>query len=66
MNCIHCHDTGSLSMAEHGHLDCPHCDVAEERYRLEAWASNLAPRVHRLDVWTIYKHGKAKAAVASQ
>lgn len=31
MNCVHCQDTGSITA---GQLDCPMCDVAEIRARL--------------------------------
>lgn len=66
MSCEHCNDTGSLSKRLSGHLDCPHCDIADERMRLEAWARRTSPGVHQIDAWLIYQHGKAAAAGQQQ
>ena len=63
MNCDRCHDTGSLSKSVTGYLDCPYCDAADERMRVEAWARRAAPGVGLIDLWTIYQHGKAAGAV---
>lgn len=62
MSCVHCNDTGSLSKNVTGYLDCPYCDAAEERMRVEAWARRAAPGAGLIDVWTIYQHGKAAGA----
>lgn len=62
MSCTHCNDTGSLSKELWGYLDCAHCEVAEERMRVESWARRATPGVMAHDVWTIYQHGKAAAA----
>jgi hypothetical protein len=64
MNCTHCNDTGSLSKDQWGYLDCTHCELAEERMRVEAWGRRAAPMANPIDVWKIYQHGKA-AAVGS-
>lgn len=62
MSCPHCNDTGSLSKTIYGgYLDCVHCEVAEERMRVEAWARRATPLVLAHDVWAIYQHGKAAA-----
>jgi hypothetical protein len=66
MSCTQCNDTGSLSKSLTGYLDCPHCDVAAERAKLEAWARRAAPGAGLLDVWTIYQHGKAAQASQNQ
>jgi hypothetical protein len=59
MNCARCDDTGSLSKNDWGHLDCVHCDVAEERMRVESWARRATPHASPVDVWKIYQRGKA-------
>lgn len=66
MTCVHCNDTGSLSKSDAGYLDCPHCDVAQERADLEAWARRNAPSAAMLDVWAIYQRGKAAVAGQNQ
>jgi hypothetical protein len=63
MECVHCNDTGSLSKNIIGYLDCPYCDTAVERARVEAWARRAAPGTGLVDLWTIYQHGKAAGAV---
>jgi hypothetical protein len=63
MTCEHCHDTGSLSKSVVGFPDCPYCDTAEERMRLEAWARRNAPSAGLVDLWAIYQYGKAAGAV---
>ncbi len=63
MNCTHCNDTGSLSKTIYGgYLDCAHCEVAEERMRVEAWARRATPQVLAHDAWIIYQQGKSAAA----
>ena len=63
MSCPHCNDTGSLSKDLHGYLDCAHCDVAEQRAGLEAWALANAKNCDDMTAaWLIYQHGKAAAA----
>ncbi|MBQ5963178.1 hypothetical protein [Massilia sp. ZL223] len=64
MTCAHCADTGSLSKTIYGFLDCAHCDVAEERARVEAWARRATPEVQAHSVWLIYQQGKASAKPA--
>lgn len=64
MNCVYCSDTGSLSRDLEGELDCVHCDVAQERAALEAWAAR--ERIlygTESSIWLIYQHGKAAGAV---
>jgi len=63
MNCDRCDDTGSLSKDPEGYLDCPHCEVADERAELERWASKELKKSAgaRTWVWTIYQHGKTAA-----
>lgn len=63
MNCVHCHDTGSLTKSLAGFPDCGHCDVADERMRVEAWARRNAPSAGLIDLWLIYQHGKQAGAV---
>jgi len=62
MSCPYCNDTGSLSKDLDGYLDCVHCDVAEERAQLEAWAAEHAPDCPTWDLWPIYQRGKVAAA----
>lgn len=62
MNCTRCNDTGSLSKSIAGFPDCGHCDVAEERMRVESWARRNAPSAGLIDLWLIYQHGKAAGA----
>lgn len=64
MSCLRCDDTGSLSRDPEGYLDCVHCDVAEERSEVEAWARGQLKKApgSRTWVWLIYQHGKAAAA----
>ena len=67
MTCIHCNDTGSLSKALDGYLDCPHCDVAEQRRDLEAWAHRkVAEHGAAAAIWLAFKHGMASAAGQNQ
>jgi hypothetical protein len=62
MKCAHCNNTGSLSKSLDGYLDCAHCDVAEERRKLESWGLRLAS-LHGTTaaMWLIHQHGKAAA-----
>lgn len=61
MNCPHCNDTGSLSKDLGGYLDCAHCDVAEQRAALDAWAGKACQHAPSASAerWLIYQHGKA-------
>lgn len=63
MTCDRCDDTGSLSKRIEGSLDCPFCEVADERVTLDVWAS--AATRHAPDAsserWLIYQHGKTAA-----
>lgn len=65
-NCAHCADTGSLSKDLDGYLDCTHCDVAQERSALEAWADAQYVECYSADLWLIYQHGKAVQASQNQ
>jgi ferredoxin-like protein FixX len=61
MKCIHCSDTGSLSKALDGYLDCAHCDVAAERAKLEAWAFDLITKHGATAaMWLVYQHGRTE------
>lgn len=60
MNCSQCNDTGSLSRDLHGCLDCPHCDIADERVAVEAWVKQYTC-ADTVDAWLIYLRGKAAA-----
>lgn len=64
MTCAHCNDTGSLSKDALGYMDCVHCDVAEERVALEAWAGGEGYFSTRSALWAIYQRGKAAAIPA--
>lgn len=57
--CGACGDTGSLPGSEY--LDCTHCDVADDRSKLESWASTaiISCGVSDADLWLIYQYGKA-------
>lgn len=58
--CQFCDDTGSLSKALEGDLDCARCDVASERVNFEAWTAHaklLGGGV--IDAWKLYQMGKA-------
>lgn len=62
--CDHCHGTGNLQQDPHGQLDCAHCDVADERAKLIAWATQegifrWGDGVRSWELWRIYKHGYA-------
>ncbi len=64
MTCAHCNDTGSLSKDLDGDLDCIHCDIAQERAGLEAWAARTRLLYgSESSLWLIYQHGKAAGAV---
>ena len=64
MTCEHCNDTGSLSKALDGYLDCGHCDVADQRRDLEAWAHRqVAEHGAAAAIWLAYQHGRAAGAV---
>lgn len=60
--CEHCNDTGSLSKDMEGFFDCGHCDVAQQRTELEAWADAHHVECYSADLWLIYQHGKAAQA----
>jgi hypothetical protein len=64
--CTHCNDTGSLSKALWGDLDCAHCGAATERAALNIWARRETPEVDLIDAWVLYQHGKAAAANQNQ
>lgn len=59
--CTFCDDTGSLSKDVGGHLDCPHCAIADERVEFERWVMANMPRVNLIHAWLIYQHGKKAA-----
>lgn len=60
MTCTHCNNTGSLSKDLGGYLDCGHCDVAEERAKLEAWAVEMMTQHGATAaMWLVFQHGKA-------
>jgi hypothetical protein len=63
MKCAKCDDTGSLSKDLHGYLDCPFCEVADERTALDDWASFATQHAPNASVerWLIYQHGKTAA-----
>jgi ferredoxin-like protein FixX len=66
MKCFHCNDTGSLSKALDGYLDCGHCDVAAERAKLEDWAFDLINQHGATAaMWLVFQHGQAAAADAT-
>ena len=60
--CRFCNDTGSTEKTLTGYLDCGYCSTADERMKLETWARREAPDVGRVELWTIYQHGKATQA----
>lgn len=62
--CQHCHDTGNLHRDPHGQLDCAHCDVADRRVELLAWATHEGiwrwdGGVSSWELWRIYQRGLA-------
>lgn len=62
MKCDRCDDTGSLSKDMHGYLDCPFCDVSDERASLGLWLSENHPTCDDcVTAWAIYQHGKTAA-----
>lgn len=66
MKCTHCNDTGSLSKALDGSLDCACCNVATERVKLEAWAVELMAKHGATGaMWLIFQHGKAATAAGA-
>lgn len=60
--CTFCDDTGSLSKDVGGHLDCPHCSIADERVEFERWVMANMPAVNLIQAWLIYQHGKAASS----
>lgn len=60
MTCSQCNDTGSLSKNLWGDLDCPHCDIADERVAVEKWVRQHTC-ADTVDAWLIYQRGKAAA-----
>lgn len=63
MSCFHCNDTGSLSRAFDGFLDCGYCDVAEQRRDLEAWAHRkVAEHGAAAAMWLAFRRGMAAGA----
>jgi len=62
MTCEKCDDTGSLSKNLHGYLDCPFCEVSDEREALGKWLTEHAPNCDDdVAAWLIYQHGKTAA-----
>lgn len=62
MTCSACNDTGSLSKDVDGMLDCPHCDVARERVRLNVWDFKFMAK-HPMEsaLWLAFQRGRASA-----
>ena len=54
--CKFCDDTGSLSKDLYGSLDCAHCQVAEQRARLNVMMRRLDLTGEVRD-WAIFKAG---------
>lgn len=66
MTCAHCNDTGSLSQHLDGSLDCAHCDVADQRVKLEATAFDLiAEHGAAAAMWLVFQQGKAATAAGA-
>ncbi len=58
--CKKCNDTGEVEQL--GMLDCAHCNVAEDRAALEAWAASLPCSTAERDLlWLVYQRGREAA-----
>jgi hypothetical protein len=56
--CSHCANTGSLSKALDGHLDCAHCPIAEQRVALAEELDRIKPEPGPARDWLAFQLGR--------